>query len=147
MLFILHFTIQLRYLKYRKQIGDYGEETVKNVLEKEFPSDKHLVLHKNSEITRGVGYDFEIKSNNNTIRYVEVKTTVDSESSKIKLSGAQWEFAKELYEKDEGHKLFVYCVFKAGDDKMSLKHIQNPYELFVKGKLKAHKVELLISED
>ena len=36
---------------------------------------------------------------------------------------------------------------KAGDDKMSLKHIQNQYELFVKRKLKAHKVELLISED
>jgi hypothetical protein len=136
-----------RSSKYLKQVGDFGERQVQKDLEKEFSSNLHTVINLNDSNSTAVGYDFEVKFKGEVIRYVEVKTTVDNESSKVKLSGAQWEFAKKLCEINEGDKLFVYCVFNAGNDKMSIKHIQNPYDLFVKGKLKAHKVELLISED
>lgn len=140
-----------------QSIGKWGEEFVFHSLKKkyqndtlqetetgftitQFPDDKLEVVWLNKNGNRGKGYDFVIKKNGEEIEYIEVKAkTIDSDEL-IKVTGVQWEFARKLYDENNGDKYCFYLVKNAGEINAEIKILRNPIKLWKEGKLYAHPV-------
>ena len=58
----------------------------------------------------------------------------------IEITGAQWEFARKLYNDGEGDKYYIYVVKNAGSQDATINPIQNPTSLWYSGKLYAHPI-------
>ena len=86
------------------------------------------------------GYDFVIKKDNTEIEYIEVKTKTQQGEELIVITGTQWEFARKLYDQDEGEKYILYIVVNAGKSNPGIKCLRNPIKLWKEGILYAHPV-------
>ena len=99
------------------------------------------IVWLNKHRNQGKGYDFVIKKNEEEIQYIEVKTKTCESEELVEVTGTQWEFARDLYEKNEGDKYFFFIVINAGKkDNAWIKRIQNPIKLWKEGRLYAHPV-------
>lgn len=58
----------------------------------------------------------------------------------FEITGTQWEFARKLYNENEGDKYKIYVVSNAGNENAKIKSIKNPTKLWKEGKLYAHPV-------
>lgn len=87
-----------------------------------------------------MGYDFVIKKNASEIEYVEVKTKTEEKPELIEVTGTQWEFARKLFEQNEGEKYSFFVVSNAGKENVKIHKLKNPIELWKEGKLYAHPV-------
>jgi len=144
------------------KIGKWGEEYVFRALKEEYekrgtPEETEsgfkisiggdgfievVWLNKNSNV--GKGYDFVIKDNNTEIEYIEVKTKTIDEPELIEITGTQWEFARKLYDKNEGEKYWIYVVSNAGSTHTKYQPIKNPIKLWKEGRLYAHPIHFRI---
>ncbi len=142
----------------KKAIGKWGEEYVYHTLKKRYEKYGYIIdtengfkvvndsgeeyeivwLNKNKD--RGEGYDFVIKKNASEIEYIEVKTKTGEEPELIEVTGPQWEFARKLFEQNEGEKYSFYVVLNAGKENAKIYTLKNPIKLWKEGKLYAHPV-------
>lgn len=132
-----------RSKKELKDIGQWGERFVYNYLKKRFEKEINtqiIWLNENGDI--GKGYDFLIVAHGEKIEYIEVKSKTDSEPQLFEITGTQWEFARKLYNENEGDKYKIYVVSNAGTKSAKIKIIKNPTKLWKDGKIYAHPVHL-----
>ena len=127
-----------------KKIGRWGEEFVKSMLKKEYPSPEYNIIDLNQD-TCGIGYDFDIEKNGETIVHIEVKTTTHSFMGEINVSGNQWKLAQKYYNEGKGDKYHIYIVSDAGTKNAKIIEVKNPVKMWKEGKLDAHPVNLIIN--
>ena len=142
-----------------QSIGRWGEKYVFEALKEEYQkrgelfetdygfkikipdSEEFEIVWLNKYQDGGKGYDFVIKKNGEEIQYIEVKTKTREDEELIEVTGTQWEFARNLYDKNEGYKYFFFVVMNAGEkDNAWVKRIQNPIKDWKDGNLYAHPV-------
>ena len=58
----------------------------------------------------------------------------------LEITGTQWEFARKLFNENEGDKYKIYVVSNAGTENAKIGIITNPTKLWKDGKLYAHPV-------
>jgi len=125
-----------------KDIGNWGEKFVYNHLQKKFINQDNIEiiwLNENNDV--GKGYDFSILLDGKEIEYIEVKSKTDSAPQLFEITGTQWEFARKLYDENEGDKYKIYVVSNAGTEHAKIGIITNPTKLWKEGKLYAHPVQ------
>ena len=126
--------------KQLKDIGKWGERFVYNHLQNKVNQDNTEIIWLNESGDVGKGYDFSIVSDGREIEYIEVKSKTDSDPQLIEITGTQWEFARKLYNENEGDKYKIYVVSNAGNENAKIGIIKNPTKLWKEGKLYAHPV-------
>lgn len=127
----------------RKAIGDWGEEFVNNYLKQKYKGQSDITIKwLNQKDLIGIGYDFVILEKDVEIEYIEVKSKVSYYPSSIEISGTQWEWARELYDNNNGEKFKIYLVLGAGKDNASISIIDNPIKQWIDGELKAHPINI-----
>ena len=125
----------------KKTIGKWGEECVELVLKNKYSAEEFEIVWLNRENDAGEGCDFVIKKDGLEILYIEVKTKTQEEPEFIEATGPQWEFARKLFEQNEGEKYCFYVVLNAGEEKEPpIRILKNPIKLWKEGKLYAHPV-------
>ena len=122
--------------KSSKEIGRWGEEYVYERLKEEFAGEEYEIFDLNDENTRGIGCDFEVKKNGELFKLIEVKS---NENNPFEVSSKQWEDAC-TYE----NKYRIYCVFNACKKNAKWVKIQNPYNKWKNGELKAYPVNIVV---
>jgi uncharacterized protein DUF3883 len=130
-----------RSKKQLKDIGNWGERFVCKHLQEQFADEANaeiIWLNKDSDV--GKGYDFSIVSDNREIQYIEVKSKIDEAPQLFEITGTQWEFARKLYNENEGDKYKIYIVSNTGTGNAKIGIIKNPTKLWKEGKLYAHPV-------
>jgi hypothetical protein len=143
-----------------KKIGGWGEEHVYHALKKKYEElgaivelDFGFKVNNNGEFevtclnkpgNTGKGYDFVIKKNGVEIEYIEVKTKIQEAEELIEVTGTQWEFARKLYDQNEGEKYSLYVVSNAGTLNAEIRILRNPIRLWKDGKLYAHPINFKI---
>ncbi len=144
----------------KKAIGRWGEEYVYNALKKryeeqgkiietdsgfkviDFDGEEFEIIWLNKYNDSGEGYDFVIKQNGAEIEYIEVKSKISEESELIEVTGTQWEFARRLFDQNEGNKYTFYVVSNAGKKDAGIYILRNPIKLWKDGNLYAHPIKL-----
>lgn len=127
--------------KQLKDIGKWGERFVYNHLQKQFINQDNVeIIWLNENGDAGKGYDFSIVSDEKEIEYIEVKSKTDSAPQLFEITGTQWEFARKLYNENEGIKYKIYVVSNAGTENAKIGIIKNPTKLWKEGRLYAHPV-------
>ncbi|MBN2423550.1 MAG: DUF3883 domain-containing protein [Calditrichaceae bacterium] len=126
--------------KQLKDIGKWGERFVYNHLQKQINQDNIEIIWLNENGDAGKGYDFSVVSDGREIEYIEVKSKTDSDPQLFEITGTQWEFARKLYNENEGDKYKIYVVSNAGTENAKIGIIKNPTKLWKEGKLYAHPV-------
>lgn len=124
-----------------RNIGNWGEKFVYNFLQEKFGKKINMQLfwlNENGDI--GKGYDFSVVSEGSEMEYIEVKSKVDVSPQLIEITGTQWEFARKLFEENEGYKYKIYVVSNVGTQNAKIGIIENPIKLWKEGKLFAHPV-------
>jgi len=130
-----------RSKKQLKDIGNWGERFVYNHLKKQFENEDNTeILWLNEKGDAGKGYDLSIVSDGKEIEYIEVKSKTDSNPHLFEITGTQWEFARKLFNENEGDKYKIYVVSNAGTENAKIGIITNPTKLWKDGKLYAHPV-------
>lgn len=130
-----------RSTKQMKDIGNWGERYVfKHLQEKYADKNETEIIWLNEKGYVGKGYDFSIMVAGEEIEYIEVKSKIDDKPQLIEITGTQWEFARKLYNENEGDKYKIYVVSSAGSDDAKIGIIKNPTRLWKEGKLYAHPV-------
>jgi len=142
----------------KKAIGKWGEEHVYKALKEEYQkfgpiletdfgfkivndsNEKFEIIWLNKHQDRGKGYDFVIRKNGIETDYIEVKTKTGESEELIEVTGTQWEFARKLFDKNEGEKYCFYVVHNAGKENAGIEVLRNPIKLWKEGKLYAHPV-------
>lgn len=119
-------------------IGMWGEELVKNFLEKcKLQNDSNVIeiIHVNQEFETGSPYDFIVRyqrEDSVTDVYIEVKTTVSSSKACFQISLNQLIFASQ-----KGPHYHLYRVFSAGNsNEVRLAKIENLQEKMINEKVK-----------
>jgi hypothetical protein len=131
---------KVRSRKKLKDIGKWGERFVYNHLQKQVNQDINEIIWLNENGDSGKGYDISIVSDGKEIEYIEVKSKTDSDPQLLEITGTQWEFARKLYNENEGDKYKIYVVSNAGTEGAKIGIIKNPIKLWKEGKLYAHPV-------
>ena len=127
--------------KQLKDVGNWGERFVYNHFKKQFKNESHIeIIWLNENSDAGKGYDFSILSDGKEIEYIEVKSKIDSDPHLFEITGTQWEFARKLFNENEGDKYTIYVVSNAGTEDAKIKIIKNPTKLWKEGKLYAHPI-------
>jgi hypothetical protein len=98
------------------------------------------IIWLNKHQDRGKGYDFVIRKNETEIEYIEVKSKTREDEELIEVTGTQWEFARKLYEQNEGEKYSFYVVLSTGKENAQIHILKNPVKLWKEGKIYAHPV-------
>ena len=125
--------------KTKDAIGNWGETFVNKYLSEEY-SDGYIVKWLNQNGNLGKGYDFVILKDNDEILYIEVKSKVDENPELIEITGTQWEWARKLYDQNQGEKYQIYVVSNVNTASPKLRKITNPIKQWKDGKLKANPV-------
>ena len=126
--------------KTKDNIGNWGEKFIYEILKKEYNEEKYNIKWLNQNNNIGKGYDFVILENNEEIFNIEVKSKTDNNPQLIEITGTQWEWARKLYNQNEGDKYIIYVVSNAGKKNAKPIKIINPIKQWKNGKLKAHPV-------
>lgn len=142
----------------KEAIGKWGEEQVYDNLQVEYKkhgaitetdfgfevinasNEKFEVVWLNKYSDKGKGCDFVVKKNGDAIEYIEVKAKTQREPELIEVTGTQWEFAMDLFNKNEGEKYCFYIVLNAGTKDAKIEIKRNPTKLWKEGRLYAHPV-------
>ena len=139
-------------------IGKWGEKFVYNALKRTYQEQGDVIdtdsgfkgvdsngeeveiiwLNKHQE--KGKGYDFVIKKNEIEMEYIEVKAKTKGGWELIEVTGTQWEFARKLYDQNEGEKYSFYVVSNAGKENAQINILKNPIKLWREGMLYAHPI-------
>lgn len=122
-------------------VGKWGEQHVFKHLKEKFKKFNNIeIMWLNQEGDVGTGCDFVVKKEGAEVEYIEVKTKLGEEEALVEITGTQWEFARELFNQNEGDKYWIYMVVNAGQNNAKIKKLQNPISLWKDGKLYAHPI-------
>lgn len=142
----------------KKEIGDWGEKYVMvdlknqykklgNIINTEsgfylhYENNKIEIYWLNIKSKIGKGCDFIIRENGVESKYIEVKTKLREEDELIEITGTQWEFARKLFDNNDGDKYWIYIVVNAGKKHdAKIKKLQNPVKKWRDGRLYAHPI-------
>ncbi|OGW47048.1 MAG: hypothetical protein A2Y66_07715 [Nitrospirae bacterium RBG_13_41_22] len=142
----------------KKAIGKWGEKYVYYALKEKYQEQGDIIetdsgfkvinagdeefeiIWMNKYQDRGRGYDFVIRKNETEIGYIEVKSKTREDEELIEVTGTQWEFARKLYEQNEGEKYSFYVVLNTGKENAQIHILKNPVKLWKEGKIYAHPV-------
>jgi len=142
----------------KKAIGKWGEKYVYNALREKYQEQGDIIetdpgfkvknaddeefeiIWLNKHQDKGKGYDFLVRKNGTEIEYIEVKTKTQDGEELIEVTGTQWEFARKLFDQNEGEKYSFYVVLNAGKENAQIRILKNPIKLWKQGKLYAHPV-------
>ncbi len=144
-------------------IGDWGEKHVYTYLKEKYSEhsvkleesinglsitdelgSEYEITWMNKNGNRGVGYDFLIKKDGKIFEYIEVKAKIKPTLEVVEMTGAQWELARELFEKNLGEKYSLYIVTNAGVVDSKIHKLSNPFKMWSEGKIEAHPINLLL---
>lgn len=147
----------------QKTIGNWGEKAVVEALKTKYQNNggieitdfgfkffigaiEHELRWLNKDSDRGIGYDIVILKDSEDFEYIEVKTKTDANNRLISITGTQWEFARKLYNSDNGNKYLIYVVTNAGGNvgEAKIRVIRNPIKLWKEGKLYAHPINFML---
>jgi hypothetical protein len=133
---------QLKVSKKTKDaIGNWGEKLIyKKLQDKYSKENKYFVRWGNQDNNTSKGYDFVILKDNKEVLYIEVKSKVDKKPELISITGTQWEWARKLYNQNQGEKYQIYVVSNVNTKNPKLRIITDPIKEWKDGKLKAHPV-------
>ncbi|OGW06439.1 MAG: hypothetical protein A3I04_00600 [Nitrospinae bacterium RIFCSPLOWO2_02_FULL_39_110] len=142
----------------KKAIGKWGEKYVYYALKKNYQqkhgsivetdsgfkavnvsNEEFEIIWLNKHNDKGKGCDFVVNKNGTETEYIEVKTKTQ-EADELISTGTQWEFARKLFEQNEGEKYSFYVVLNAGKENAQIHILKNPIALWKEGKLYAHPV-------
>lgn len=144
--------------QYKKAVGRWGETFVYYFLKEKYQkfgtvseidtgfkvyntnNEEIEVIWLNKNSDKGIGYDFVVKKDGTEIEYIEVKAKTQEDEELIEVTGTQWEFARRLFEQNEGEKYSFYVVLNAGKENAEIFIRKNPIKLWKEGKLYAHPV-------
>lgn len=130
----------------RKKIGDWGEGYAKKYLEEKYPSQEVIWLNENGNV--GKGYDFVIRKDGSDIAYYEIKAKTDKLPRLFKVTGTQWNWAKQLFDDGKGDMYRILLVLNAGSEEGAAEIVEppiiNPVKLWKEGKLYADPVNIKI---
>jgi len=143
----------------KKAIGEWGEKHVYHALKKNYQqkhgsiietdfgfkvvnasNEEFEIVWLNKHNDKGKGCDFVVKKNGAEIEYIEVKAKTQEDAELIEVTGTQWEFARYLFDKNEGEKYSFYVLLNAGKENAQIHILKNPITLWKEGKLYAHPV-------
>lgn len=142
----------------RQAIGNWGEKHVYHALHEEYKklgivtetdsgfkavtvsNEEFEIVWLNKHSNKGKGCDFIVKKNGDEIEYIEVKAKTQEDAELIEVTGTQWEFARKLFEQNEGEKYAFYVVLNAGTKDAKIEIKRNPTKLWKEGRLYAHPV-------
>ncbi len=142
----------------KKAIGEWGEKHVYHALQEKYKklgtitetdsgfkavntsNEEFEIIWLNKHNDKGKGYDSVVKKNGAEIEYIEVKAKTQEDAELIEVTGTQWEFARYLFDKNEGEKYSFYVVLNAGKENAKIHILKNPVKLWQEGKLYAHPV-------
>jgi len=127
--------------KTKDAIGNWGEKLTYKILENKYLEENGFIVkwgNQNNNISKG--YDFVILKDNKEVLYIEVKSKVDEKPELISITGTQWEWARKLYDQNQGEKYQIYVVSNVNTENPKLRIITNPIREWKDGKLKAHPV-------
>ena len=99
-------------------------------------------LNKNRDA--GKGYDMVVVINGKESEYIEVKTTIEKGVKFHNITGTQWEFARTLFNENEGGKYKIYVVKGVDTLDAKIKIISDPIKLWKEGDLYAHPIQFKI---
>jgi len=141
----------------KKRVGRWGEEFVFDYLKKEYmknfqyaefreTKDGFEFIHENQILAKviwankdrdtGEGYDFIIEENQ-TKKYIEVKSSVEESKEWFDLSEKQWQFLKQ-----NGQNFYIYRVYNAGTNKAKIQKIYEIYKLWLENKITAYPIRI-----
>jgi len=141
----------------RKITGRLGEEIVYKIKMKEFKEkypeaqlqedDEGFILKKedktvvkviwNNKIAEsGKSYDLKLIENTK-LEYIEVKTTKSPDRRWFDVSYNEWLFAHKT-----GEDFYIYHVCNAGEKDVSHSVFQNPYKLWLDGKIRSNSIRI-----
>ena len=142
----------------KKAIGKWGEKYVYNALREKYQEQGDIIetdfgfkvidadgeefeiIWLNKHQDKGKGYDFVIRKKETETDYIEVKTKIEESEELIEVTGTQWEFARKLFDQNEGEKYYFYVVLNAGKENAQIHILKNPIKLWKEGKLYAHPI-------
>lgn len=145
--------------KNKKKIGDWGEKYALRFIREKYNLEGYNIIDKdefsfygrntngdsievilsNNNQNTGIGHDIIIKENN-TEKFIEVKSTISNYKKPFILTKEQWERAKIL-----GKKFIVYRVYNAGSQtNTQIKIINNIYEDWKNEKIKGYPMNIYI---
>lgn len=142
----------------KKAIGKWGEKYVYNALREKYQGQGDIIetdfgfkvidadgeefeiIWLNKHQDKGKGYDFVIRKKETETEYIEVKTKIGGSDELIEVTGTQWEFARKLFDQNEGERYSFYVVSNAGEKNAEIRILRNPIKLWKEGKLYAHPV-------
>lgn len=87
---------------------------------------------------------FAIQNINSPQKSIQNFGTVNRINATRKTNGIQWDFAKFLFDKDEGDKYSIFIVQYAGKANAKLIPLNNPVKMWLDGNLSMLKIELAI---
>ena len=123
-----------------KEIGDWGEQLAKRYLEKKYPDKSVVWLNANGNM--GKGYDFVVRKDGDDIAYYEVKSKLDESPTLFEVSGAQWDWARNLYSNGKGDMYCILLVSNAGTNEAKIREFINPVRIWKAGGIQAHPVNI-----
>lgn len=124
----------------KKNIGEWGEAVANGYLQKKHSSMEVIWLNENGNT--GKGHDFVVKNGEEEIAYYEVKTKIDNSPQLFQMSGVQWNWARELYDKKKGDMYKILLISNAGSQNPVITTIENPVKIWKSGELDAHPVNI-----
>lgn len=131
--------------QYIKDIGRWGECYVKEALIDEYLIEDDIkVVDLNQDGNTGIGCDFTVLKDDEVIKYIEVKSTIQDIGHPLSISGVQWQNARNQYDLGSGDMYNIYCVFNVGKKNATIKKISNPFKMWKDGKLFAHPINIIV---
>jgi len=127
---------------YSKEIGDWGEQCVKNYLESEYGANEVVWLNQKKNV--GKGYDFVIRKDDEEILFVEVKSKVDERPKTFDITKTQWRWAQRLHMEGRGDMYQLILVSNTGTTKPKISIVGNPYTLWIEHKLNATPIKITL---
>jgi hypothetical protein len=124
----------------KKAIGDWGEKVASIYLNGKYPDQDVICL--NDSGSKGKGYDFVIRDNGNDFAYYEVKSKIDESPQLFQISGTQWNWAKQLSNKNKGDMYKILLISNAGTLQPTIKEIKNPVTLWRSEKIYADPINI-----
>lgn len=92
----------------------------------------------------GKGYDFVVINDGVEIEYIEVKSTIKSNKVLHIITGTQWEFARQLFNSEEGDKYKIYAIKNVNSLNAKIIFVSNPIKLWKEGHLYAHPINIKV---
>lgn len=128
-----------------REIGQWGERHVLEMLRKEHEGKETEVIWLNEGNDRGEGRDIVLKEDNGDKTHIEVKSKTRMNPEWVRVTHTQWELARRLHDQEKDEDYWFYIVLGAGSKNPEIRMLKNPIEQWKRGKRLAHPINLKLT--